>query len=279
MSSKIYFSSKSARKPLSYYGIRALSSSMATLAPALALKHTKKLLLTPVRSRKREPLPVHFSQSELITDEGKLQLSAVGSGKTIVLTHGWSGSSAQFYPLMAKIAEAGYRALAFDHFGHGQSQGQFANLPLFIKGLKAVLAEVPDAVGVVSHSMGTVAALNAVKHLPQVLIAPTFGFYESFRERILTTGISERLFERVLTEVEQEHEMQFLQLLPEQHLALQQCKVHAIHDTEDRFAPFQLSAEQARQHTHFMLTSASQLGHGRIISAEPTWQLIKQQLL
>lgn len=279
MSSKIYFSAKSKRKPLSYYGIRAVSSTLASLAPQLALKHTKKLLLTPAKSRTRSTLPEHFVQTFLLTPNGALNVTSVGSGKTVVLTHGWSGSSAQFYPLMEKIAQAGFRAVAFDHFGHGQSAGQIANLPLFIKGLTHVLNHEDNVVGVVSHSMGTVAALNAVKDLPQVLIAPTFGFYESFRERIVSTGISKRLFHGVLANVEQEHDMQFLNLLPEQHLSLQQNAIHAIHDEQDRFAPFALSHQQAQLHPHFKLTPVQDLGHGRIIAAEPTWQVISKHLL
>ena len=279
MSSKIYFSDQKSRKPLSYYLVKSISSPAARIMPNKALKHTKKLLLTPAKSKTRATVPNHFQQDTIMTPEGAIATISIGSGKTVLLTHGWSGSSKQFIPLMEKIAEQGYRAIAFDHFAHGQSGGKFANLPLFIKGLKFVIAHTDNLVGIISHSMGTIAALNSSKHLPHVLIAPTFGFYESFKQRILSTGISQKLFHGVLSEVEKEHNMQFENLLAEKHIATQTHPVAAIHDVDDRFAQFTLSQHQAKQHPNFSLHAVSELGHGRIINSDPTWQLVKKQLL
>ena len=280
MSSKIYFTDKASSRSLSYYLVKAVSSSLIRIAPKFARKQTKKLLLTPVRSRKREQLPSHFETSQLNTAHGKLNITSVGEGKTIVLTHGWSGSSAQFYPLMEKIAASGYRALAFDHFGHGQSGGRFANLPLFIKGLHHVLQQYSQQIiGVVSHSMGTVAALNVAKDLPHVLIAPTFGFYDSFESRILSTGISKKAFLQVLSEVETEHNMTFNSMLPEQHIANHQYPITAVHDKDDKYAPFHLSEQQAELHPAFRLHAIEGKGHGRIINCDQTWAHIENSLL
>lgn len=280
MSSKIYFSGQQKKRALSYYLVKGVSATLTRITPTFALKQTKKLLLTPAKSRQRPQLPTHFEQTMLNTQYGKLNKVAVGKGKSILLTHGWSGSCAQFYPLMEKIAEHGYRAVAFDHFAHGQSGGRYANLPLFIKGLNAVAqSEKASLSGIISHSMGTIAALNQIKDIPQVLIAPTFDFYNAFESRILATGMSQLAFRRVLKEIEQDHDVKFSDLLPEQHLHDHQAPLLAIHDIDDKYAPFHLTEAQANQHTHLQLSPVTGHGHGRIINADQTWQGIKAHLL
>lgn len=279
MSSKIYFSGSDKKRPLAYYVVNALSRAAHYVAPQFAISKTKQLLLTPAIKKQRTALPNGFSETSLHTSHGHLNVTQVGVGKSIVLTHGWSGSSAQFYPLMNRIAHAGFQAIAFDHVAHGKSEGKLANLPLFIKGLNAVIAANKQTVGVISHSMGTVAALNSVKHLPHFLIAPTFGFYDAFEKRILDTGIDRHLFKNVLQHVEHEHAMLFQQLLPEQHLTNQLHDVHIIHDRQDRFANFALSKQQSDVHSHLKLRAVNNLGHGRIINADETWQYLQQSFL
>ena len=278
MSSKIYFSEEKKRKPLSYYLVKAVSNTALKISPRFAVNSAKKLLLTPAGNRKRTEIPINFEQTSLNTKYGDLNFISVGTGETILLTHGWSGSCTQFIPLMEKIANSGYRAVAFDHYAHGQSDGKYANLPLFIKGLDAALAKYnPQCI--ISHSMGTVAALNCAKHISQFLIAPTFGFYESFEKRILGTGLAKRLFTSVLQNVEQEHQMKFKQLLPEAHIGSHQKTLHIIHDEGDRFAKFTLTEQQAKLHKHIKLKKVSNLGHGRIINSDETWQFLAQSIL
>lgn len=279
MSSKIYFSSSANKKPFAYYLIKAASTSALKIAPNFALKQASKLLLTPAKRRKQAKLKSPFVEHKLKTDYGNLNLISIGQGPEIIFTHGWSGSGRQFLPLMEKVAQAGFKATAFDHYGHGESEGKFANLPLFIKGLQSVVNSIKSPKAIVSHSMGTVAALNVSKQLPHLLIAPTFGFYDSFEQRILNTGINKRLFKGVLSSVEQEHQMQFEQILPEIHIKQHAHPVHIIHDKNDKFANFALANEQAKQHAHIRLKAVDKLGHGRIINSDETWQFMKQSLL
>ncbi|MGB0860689.1 MAG: alpha/beta fold hydrolase [Pseudoalteromonas spongiae] len=278
MSSKIYFSSSAKRKPLAYYLIKAASTTALKIAPKFAFNQTRKLLLTPVKNRKRTTLSAQFTQQKLSTEHGDLHLTSIGEGPAVVFTHGWSGSSRQFLPLMEKVAASGFKAMAFDHYGHGESDGKFANLPLFIKGLKSVMASIEQPKAIVSHSMGTIAALNVSKDVPHFLIAPTFGFYDSFEERILNTGIHQHLFSGVLKSVEDEHDMRFGEILPELHVADHAHPIHIIHDQKDRFAKFELTNQQASQHSHINLKAVNKLGHGRIINSEETWQFMKQSL-
>ncbi len=281
MSDKIYFSDKSTKRSANYYFVRALSAGLHRLSPAIAVKQTNRLLLTPSKSTKRIDRPDAIRQKNLTTPEGSLALYRIGEGKKVILTHGWSGYSGQFFPLMEKIAEAGFQAIAFDHFGHGLSSGKQANLPLFVKALRAVIEheEQVKLACIISHSMGTIAALNQDKALKHLLIAPTFGFVESFTQRILSTGITPKLFNSMLSQVEDTHQMAFEDLLPEKHLALTKTAVHMVHDEQDKFAPISLSQVQSGQYPHVTLTTTKGLGHGRVINSESTWQAFQRLVI
>lgn len=274
MSNKIYFSDERKSKSISYYVVKTLSNIAYFIAPTFAKKQTQKLLLTPMLSKKLKFTQTDFEQHKLATHYGDLNLYRVGQGPKVVFTHGWAGGAAQFFPLMEKIAEAGYEAIAFDYLAHGNSGGEFSNLPLFIKGLSAVLNHEGkgNLACIVSHSMGTVSALNQDKSIKHLLIAPTFGFYQSFEQRILSTGLKSHLFYNLLSDIEQEHDLIFNSLLPESHLSQTKQEIHIVHDEGDKFAPFYLTLEQASQFKHVQLTATTGLGHGRVINSEHTWQ-------
>ncbi|BBN83532.1 esterase [Pseudoalteromonas sp. A25] len=278
MSSKIYFSKKSGRKPISFYVIKALTGSMARLAPSLGQRCVQKLLLTPVRHQSKALKPAAMREHRLNTLGAPLHIYELGEGPVVLFTHGWSGSASQFYPLMEKVASLGYRAVAFDHFAHGKSAGKIANLPLFVKGVDAVQGFIGEPISAaISHSMGCIAALNRVNAQSHILIAPPFDFYTGFEERILATGISKNLFEGIIRSVEREHNMPFQSLLPEQHLTKHE-NVFIVHDLEDKFAFHHLSENVANKHPHLKLLTTQGLGHSRVINDDLTWQSIKTQL-
>ncbi|CAM4201519.1 alpha/beta hydrolase [Pseudoalteromonas byunsanensis] len=278
MSSKIYFSDRSGAKPLSYYGIKALSSTVARIAPAIGKKFARRLLLTPVRHRAKVSKPQGMSNYTINTEFEALHMYELGQGPVVLFTHGWSGSASQFYPLMERVAASGFKAVAFDHYGHGMSAGKEANLPLFIRALDAVQTHLNEPVyTAISHSMGCVAALNTICSRSHILIAPPFDFYNGFEQRILSTGISKTLFKSVIQSVEQQHQMPFESLLPELHLT-KHDNVLIIHDVQDRFARYDNTQTVVKQYPHVQLMSTQGLGHGRIINDEQTWQSVQNQL-
>jgi hypothetical protein len=278
MSSKIYFSDKNQRKNVGYYGVKFLSGTIARVAPRVGNKFARRLLLTPVRHNTKTAKPSNSQEYKLPTNEGDLHITELGNGPVVLFTHGWSGSTGQFYPLMEKVTSLGFKAVGFDHFAHGQSAGREANLPLFVKALEAVISHIDGpVVCTISHSMGCIAAVNKITGPSHVLIAPPFDFYTGFEQRILSTGLSKRLFEQVLKGVEVQHDMAFSALLPEQHLT-KHNDILIVHDEEDRFAHYALSKQQASLHDHIELYTTQGLGHGRVINHELTWQKIATKL-
>ena len=278
MSSKIYFSDKSHHKPISYYLIKALSGSVARIAPKLGNQFARRLLLTPVRHQAKSSAPHKLTERRLDTPYSQLRIYELGEGPVVLFTHGWSGSASQFFPLMENVAQQGFKAVAFDHYAHGKSAGKVANLPLFVRAVEAVKNSInADIVAAISHSMGCIAALNKVVCKTHILLAPPFDFYNGFEARILGTGISKRLFKSLVASVEGEHNMQFETLLPEQHLSKHK-RIFIVHDEDDKFAFHHLTQQIASAHAHIDLQSTKGLGHSRVINDAQTWQSIKTQL-
>jgi pimeloyl-ACP methyl ester carboxylesterase len=92
-----------------------------------------------------------------------------GTGRTaVVMLHGVGGGKEAFGPQMQPLAGAGYRAIAWDMPGYGESPGI---APYDMAGLAASLAalldrlDLPHAV-LLGHSMGAMVALEAIARMP-----------------------------------------------------------------------------------------------------------------
>lgn len=280
MSSKIYFSERDSGRSVRFYTVRAISKLANKIAPKITHRYTQRLLMTPVRHNSTQLVPSHFKSEAVESSLGKLHVISTGEGPIVLFTHGWSGSTSQFYPLMDHIAQLGFKVVAFDHYGHGKSAGEQANLPKFILALDAVFSSLREPIkAIVSHSMGSIAALNIGAYTTQhILIAPPFDFYTGFKSRILSSGLPESLFSSVLAAIEHDHNMQFTALLPEQHVGKHE-KISIIHDKEDKFADHELAFQQAQLHEHVELLSTQGLGHGRILKSSQVFELVATQLV
>ena len=80
---------------------------------------------------------------------------------TTILVHGWEGRGTQLAAFVDPLLESGERVVAFDHVGHGESDGRACSLPTMRDTLRTVAGEVcgergPD--NLIAHSMGSFAA-------------------------------------------------------------------------------------------------------------------------
>lgn len=80
-----------------------------------------------------------------------------GTGQPIVLSHGWPLSSDAWQVELKKFADAGFRAIAHDRRGHGQSQKTYVgnDMDSYVKDLNAVVEalDLHDVI-LVGHSTG-----------------------------------------------------------------------------------------------------------------------------
>ena len=101
----------------------------------------------------------------------------VGSGPTVLLIHGFPLSRAMWRPQLADLVAGGYRVIAPDLRGFGQSdeQEQPCSMDQFADDLAALLdhLEIPSAI-VVGMSMGGYILFNLLERYPNLVIGAVF---------------------------------------------------------------------------------------------------------
>ena len=110
---------------------------------------------------------------------GRLDAVEMGTGdRVVVLSHGADSSKEAFFPLLPALAQAGYRAIAYDARGIGASEGK-PDINSRADDLAAVVAAVraSGATSVVlgGSSLGGAVTLSAAKDLDAdglILLAP-----------------------------------------------------------------------------------------------------------
>ncbi|CED59549.1 putative uncharacterized protein [Moritella viscosa] len=245
-----------------------------SIAPAHALKTAKNLLLTPVRSTSKHEDPVGLLRSTHMTSEGRLNTYQMGNGPVWILSHGWSGSASQFFPLMEHIAEQGFTALAYDHPAHGQSEGRHAHLPAFVQAFDELVDNVDDVVGIIAHSMGSASVLESrhpkVQALPFLLIAPVLNYVDNLYEMVGKSGYSMKLFGALVKNIEDKYQYSLETIKPYEKLISRQHKTVIVHDKRDRFANFNTSESAAGEAININLIPTKGQGHGRVIQCDST---------
>lgn len=275
MSEKIYFNTSgkfSLKRSLVNWSTRLHH----TLAPTHAKKTARKLLLTPARTKSKNAQPNGLVKGQVSTPHGTLTTYQLGAGPVWVLTHGWSGTASQFFPLMEYIAEQGFTALAYDHPAHGESSGEIGHIPAFVEGLEAILDSVEQIEGLIGHSMGTASALECrhrkLENKPILLIAPVLNYVENLFSSIERSGYSMRLFKAVVSEVEEQFNYPIQSIDPYRRLAMREAPTIIVHDQQDKFTSHAISASAARDMPRVELVSTSGQGHGRVMKCQQVFE-------
>lgn len=271
MSDKIYFNTAS-KFSIKKQLINVTTRLHHTLAPNHAKKTAKQLLLTPIRSKPFNEEPEGLVHDEVETKEGVIKTYSLGSGPTWILTHGWSGTSSQFFPLMVHIASKGFTALAYDHPGHGKSGGAYGHIPAFVYCLEQVLDSVDDVAGLIGHSMGTASALECkhakIANCPLLLIAPVLDYLDNLFGSVERSGYSIKLFKEIVGEISEQYHYPIHIINPYQHLLERNANTIIVHDEEDRFTKFSVSKQAAAEGELVTLVATTGQGHGRVMKCQ-----------
>ncbi|HDY7920799.1 alpha/beta fold hydrolase [Vibrio vulnificus] len=271
MSEKIYFNT-SQKFSLKRSLVNWTTRLHHTLAPSHAKRTARKLLLTPARTQSKNLPPQGLRKGQVDTAHGTLTTYTLGEGPVWVLTHGWSGTASQFFPLMAHIASRGFTALAYDHPAHGESSGDVGHIPAFVEGLDAVLDSLDEVAGLVGHSMGTASALECrhqkLEDKPMLLIAPVLNYVENLFSSIERSGYSMKLFRAVVSEVEEQFNYPIQSVDPYRRLAQRRVQTLIVHDEQDKFTSHAVSASAAQEMENVELISTQGQGHGRVMKCQ-----------
>ncbi len=125
------------------------------------------LFCTPVRvemARKERMAADMGRQFDFVVDGSTLAGWEWGSGeKSVLLMHGWNGRGTNLSSFVEPLVASGFRVVAFDAHGHGDSKGQYCYAPLFAEAAMTLAREKGDFYGLIAHSFGTCAGTVAQK--------------------------------------------------------------------------------------------------------------------
>ena len=197
---------------------------------------------------------------------------AWGAGPAILLAHGWGGHAGQMTSLVDPLVAAGFRAVALDLPGHGESAGNVSSLVHFASALRRAGALFGPVRGIAAHSFGAAGSAYAIARGLEVeravFFAPPLSF-ESFWLRFRAgVGVSPEVMERMLREAEEWLEVRFDGIAPVHIAPRMTAPLLVLHDPEDREVPFEEGAELARRWPGAELRPAPGLGHLRILRDE-----------
>ena len=194
-----------------------------------------------------------------------------GGGPTVVLVHGWNGSSGDLGAFIGPLRDTGRRVVAIDLPAHGRSAGRFSDLTEAADAVEAVLRREPSIEAVIAHSFGVPATVLAAARgapLPRAVLISGPISVEPYLQRFMqvlglsaaTRSAVQKLL-RVLIARTGLPSMELTTLAP--RLA---ARALIVHDRTDREVPFLSAQSLHRAWAGSELLGTEGLGHRRLLA-------------
>lgn len=251
--------------------LRASFSTAGYVAPELTAAVAEKLFF---RTRRKAARPGEREVLETATSSSIAGMKAWswGEGPTVLLVHGWNGRGTQLGGFVEPLVERGFRVVAFDAFGHGESPGNSMSIPELANCIRQVSDELGGLYGVVAHSMGgaatTVALANGLELERAVFISPPADPREFLQIYGDALAISEEVRAHMKERVERRlgitmQSMRATSIAPSMRVPLL-----VVHDQNDKEVPVDSGQAIARTWPNAELLLTEGLGHQRILHSE-----------
>jgi pimeloyl-ACP methyl ester carboxylesterase len=202
-----------------------------------------------------------------------------GTGPAVYLLHGWAGNRGQFGAFVAPLTAAGFRVIAIDAPGHGESgPGRFGRgrglMPDFIEVLGAAVGQCGPAHAVVAHSAGASAtAIAVLDGLPVgrlALISPLAHPLTAVDMFAKVAGIGPRVQAHMARRIERvaRRPMSDFDIAARAGECEELPPTLVVHDLGDRYVPFDSGALVATAWPGARLEPTEGLGHNRTLVAQ-----------
>lgn len=245
------------------------------LAPGVAARLARRLFFTPPRAAMRPEERAVLERGErfeLAAGGQRVVGRAWGEGPTVLLVHGWGGHSGQMTALVEPAVAAGFRAVAVDLPGHGESAGGMSSLVHFATALERTAALWKPVEGLAAHSFGAAASTYAMSRglaaRRAVFFAPPARF-DSFWTRFrIGVGVSDEVWRRLMRAAESWLQVRFDGIAPLDLAPGMTVPLLVLHDAGDREMSFGEGTELVSRWPGAVLRRTEGLGHLRILRDE-----------
>ncbi len=253
--------------------IRKTYKMVENISPKVAVELAIKVFLTPVKFpvpereehwlEKAEKIQVDFNDEVLNTYHW-------GSGEnTILLVHGWCGRASQMGFIANHLVKAGYKCIALDAPGHGESKTKRTTVLDFVAAMQAVNLSHGPFFAIVGHSLGGVASFLGVESGIQVKKLVSISAPASTSEAVIRfleqleakPGMAERMLKKMSNQIKGDVDMLSAAKIA-QRIAVPGL---IIHDAEDKEVPISQAISVADNYEMARLVKCKGLGHRKLL--------------
>jgi hypothetical protein len=236
------------------------------------LMREKGFTVKPYRlSSQQHKLATQAHSFYLEFNQNRIRVYEWGGGPVLLLVHGWAGRALQLDAFILPLLEKGYKIVAFDHKGHGESSSRYSSYPEIARSTSLVAGHYAATLyGVVAHSIGSNASFkfseNFDRKLKIVAVAPMEKFLGWLERMRMHLGIDENLFAHVVRDIESDSGMSLGDLCVLDYEKIGRHDVLLVHDKFDRMNKISASYEIQKSLQGTQLIETEMLGHSRILN-------------
>ena len=202
-------------------------------------------------------------------DVGEVAVTTWGSsGPAVLLMHGWGGARAQMTGFVDPLLFAGFRVVAFDQPGHGESDGKTTNLLEIAPSMDAIGQHAGPFQAVLAHSFGTLITSYALveRHFPPPGRLAYFGAFNRLMDSLprfqVLANLPDEIMEGLRTMLHENFGRDVLEAITNESLAPHiDILTLMFHDVEDNVTPVEDSRAVARVWKQAQFIETEGLGH------------------
>ncbi|HJQ14506.1 MAG TPA: alpha/beta fold hydrolase, partial [Anaerolineales bacterium] len=234
-----------------------MSTITSTDSPQAVLKRVYRTFFSPSRYEVKpaEQEIIEWGNNYRLTFEGgELAVTTWGNSRpAVLLIHGWGGARAQMTGFVDPLLFAGFRVVAFDQPGHGESTGKTTNLLKIAPSLDVIAQNEGPFHAVLAHSFGTLITSYAFveRNLPPPSRLVYFGAFNKLMDSLprfqALANLPDKMIEGLRRMLDEEFGRGVLDAITNESLA-PRIRIPALmfHDVEDNVTPVEDSRAIAR---------------------------------
>ena len=259
--------------------LRTKFKTLSKLAPATAGRIAFDLFCTPYPKYKKRKAPAIFNHAtkQTVILENKTKIHGFewipnnGNGQTVLIAHGYASYAYKFEQYITPLLKMGYRVLAFDAPGHGQSEGKYINVVVYQEAIQQIMQQCGTVNHFIGHSLGALTlsliAEKGDKVLDRkfVLIAPATKTTTTFANFFKMMHFNEVMKAAFIKEVTSRTHHTIEHFAADRALTNYKGALLWVHDVEDMVCPYKDLEEfqkTAPSNIEFLITNG--LGHNKV---------------
>ena len=259
-------------KPIIWLGrlLQFFSKDLAAAYSRFFFMRPMRHKMKPAESRWKQEAEQQFIEVPSIGKTISVYRWGPKDAPKVLIAHGWSGRGTQFIDLSRKLLDAGYQVYAFDAPAHGQSGTKSTLMLEFIESIREMDRRFGPFEAIVGHSMGGIAALNAVGRFglrPKRLV--TVGIPDSIKKIFYQfaeiMGLKPVIAKKNIDYLAKVYGTDIDHLAGSYNAALTDIPVLVIHDKKDKEVPYTEAEAIVRNLKNGKLLLTEGFGHRRIL--------------